>query len=145
MPSQLFISVGVCNVVVSSLNYQTRINSSYNCAAITNLTIQVTNINSNILPSGAMLSLVISNIKNSQTTTTTSAFTLYSFYNGSLSDIVDQNLNSTVTMSAATIGTCTVSSSSGMVFTDSDYTFAYTVKTAFLADSKLYISKNIKI
>ncbi len=145
MPSQLFISVGACSIIVSSLNYQTRINSSYSCNAITNLTIQITNININILPSGTILSLIISNIKNSKTTTTTSPFTIYTFYTGSLTDIVDQNTNITTTMSPATIGTCVVSSSSPIVYADSDYTFSYTVKSAFLANSLIYISKIVII
>jgi hypothetical protein len=140
MPSQLFISTGTCIIVVSSSNYQTRLNSSYSCNAVTNLTIQITNLNINILPSGAVLSLIISNIKNSQTTTTTSPFTIYSYYNSSVTNVVDQNINTTVTMSPATIGTCSVSSSSLIVYADSDYTFSYTVKSSFLANSNIYIS-----
>jgi len=145
MPSDLFIPIGSCSASVNSLNYQTRINSSFVCTATTNLTITISSLNINLLPSGAIISFVISNIKNSLTTTKTSPFTIYTFYNSSVSDVVDQNVNTTVSMSPATIGICTVSSFSPMVFADSDYTFTYTVKTSYLANSQLYISKKYLI
>lgn len=135
LPTQLFIAIGACSATVSSLNYQTRINSSFGCTAVNNLTISITTINTILLPSGTILTFVVSNIRNSFSTTQTSPFTLYTYYSPSSTDVVDQSINVAVTMTPGTIGICTVSSSSSMVFANSVYTFAYTVKTLFLANS----------
>jgi hypothetical protein len=118
--------LGISNSSTAAISSTTTMNTSPTCtfsSAGNSLTITNLNVSTNSIPAQTF-KLTISGVSNPPSTTTTGAFTLTTYYNGSTSAIVDTGTISGVTASPAAIDytKIVVSSSS---FTTSDATVTY--------------------